>query len=237
MNSDPEEVAQANPQALWFWKVQNALDIIRTRFKSLLIPSSHICVDESIIKFHGQKIDALKLPHKPAKEGFLLYVLTSHGGLIHDFIVVSSQEGVEGSPEGITLSIPTKSVRKRKRGSTGMTATEIHLPATKSLVYTLCDRATVEFRQQQFICYVDNLFTDIPLARALLSINVGICGTTRKNAVGIPLVLRAIQDRFPKLLLANMVTSCILDGLINITTWHDGLRHNIVTFITTVHKP
>jgi hypothetical protein len=135
------------------------------------------------------------------------------------------------------LDIPTKSLRKRKRGATGMTATEINLPAIKSTVYTLCERVTAEYRQEQFVCFVDNLFVNIPLARALLTINIGICGTTRKNALGIPPVLLAIQHRFPELLPDNQVTTCILDDLINVTTWHDGLRENIVTFISTIHRP
>jgi transposase IS4-like protein len=218
IDSQPEEPATAKSPAQWYWKVQTALDVVRTQFRLLLIPGSHICVDESIIKFYGHKTDTFKVPHKPAKEGFLLYVLASHGGLVHDFVVVSSQTGIEAVPTGITLDIPTKSLRKRKRGATGMTATEINLPAIKSTVYTLCERVTAEYRQEQFVCFVDNLFVNIPLARALLTINIGICGTTRKNALGIPLVLLAIQHRFPELLPDNQVTTCILDDLINVTT-------------------
>lgn len=139
LNSQPEEAVTANQPVQWYWKVQTALAIARTRFKLLPIPSSHIYINESTIKFHGHKLDIFKLPHKPAKEGFICYALTSNGGLIHDFIVASSQNGLEGVPEGITLEIPTKSVRKRERGSTGITATEINLPPIKSLVYILCE--------------------------------------------------------------------------------------------------
>jgi len=105
------------------------------------------------------------------------------------------------------------------------------------MVYTLCERVTAEYRHLQFIYYIDNLFTNIPLARALLTINIGICGTTRKNALSVPPVLLAIQHQFPELLPDNQVATYILDRLVNVTTWHDGLRQNIVTFITTVHPP
>ena len=60
-------------------------------------------MDESIIEFYGYKLDTFKVPHKPAKEGFVLYILTSHGGLICDFIVASSQEGLEKLQDGITV--------------------------------------------------------------------------------------------------------------------------------------
>jgi len=81
-------------------------------------------------------------------------------------------------------------------GDTGSTATEMHLPAIKGIVYTLSERVTRLYRDKSFVCLIDNLFIDIPLAKALLSIGVGICGTTRKNAPRIPSVLLAIQYRF-----------------------------------------
>lgn len=179
----------------------------------------------------------MKLDHKPAKKGFVCYVLTSHGGLVHDWIMHSSQQGLEGVPEGISLDLATRTTRKRKRGTIGATADNITLPALKSIVYILCERVTAAWRRLQYICFVDNLFVDVNIARALLAINIGICGTTRKNAPGIPPILLAIQHRFSKLLPDNAVTSCIVDGLVNCMVWHDGLRKNWVSFITSVHRP
>lgn len=84
---------------------------------------------------------------------------------------------------------------------------------------------------------MDNLFVDVHVAKALLLLNIGICGTTRKKALGIPPVLAEIQYTYPELLPPDGVTSCIVDKLVNVTTWHDSLRDNIVTFITTVRRP
>lgn len=148
LNSELEATQTVDIPPVWYWKVQHALDIVRVRFKLLLIPSSHICVDESTIKFHGRKLDVHRLDHKPAKRGFVVYALTSDGGLMHDFVVSSSQDGLEGVPEGITIELPTRTTRKRKRSETGMTATEIHLPPIKAMVYELCKRATTEYRSQ-----------------------------------------------------------------------------------------
>lgn len=237
LNSASQQSLATDQLPQWFWKVQLALDAVRDRFRALLIPSSNICVDESTIKFHGRKLDVHRLDHKPAKRGFVVYALTSDGGLMHDFVVSSSQDGLEGVPEGITIELPTRATRKRKRSETGMTATEIHLPPIKAMVYKLCKRVTTEYRSQQHICFMDNLFVDVHVAKALLLLNIGICGTTRKNAPGIPPVLAEIQYTYPELLPPDGVTSCIVDKLVNVTTWHDSLRDNIVTFITTVYRP
>ena len=64
--------------------------MLRARFAAILIPSSYIYVNESVIKFYGYKRDTFKLPYKPAKNDFIYYILASHSGLIYDFILSSS---------------------------------------------------------------------------------------------------------------------------------------------------
>ena len=232
--SDEEQPTGTSP---WFWKVQLGVDQLREQCKQILIPSSHICVDESSIKFFGRKKDKYKLPHKPAKEGFVCYALTSYGGLIHDFCMSSSQDRLEGIGEGYTIDLTTRNLRKRKRGTNSTTADVVSLPPLKSMVFMLCERVTAGYRRFQHICFLDNLFVDVKLARALLTIDIGICGTTRKNTPGIPPILLAIQHRFSRLLPNNRAVSCIVDGLVNITTWKDEHRQNTVTAISTVHRP
>jgi len=41
------------------------------------------------------------------------------------------------------------------------------------MVYILCERVIATYRGLQYICFVDNLFVDVNLARALLAINIG----------------------------------------------------------------
>ena len=225
----------------WFWKVKAALDALRQQLKMHLLPSSHVAVDEITIKFHGHKKDLYKMDHKPAQFGILLYGVTSHGGLLHDFLVASSEEGLEGVKQGISIDLSTRDIRNRYRGDTGQEGSQIHLPMLKSVVYVLLRRLTEEFQTSVatwFICFVDNLFVDVFLAKALLTIKCGICGTTRKNAPGVPSVMQAITHRFPKQILGpNASTSYIVDGLVNVTSWFDNLRGNVVLFITTAHRP
>ena len=234
INSDPGPLTNTAP---WYWKVQSALDLIRGQLECVFIPSSHICVDESTIKFHGRKIDTYLLTHKPAKEGFVCYTIVSYSGLIHDFIVSSSQDGPEGVSQGITIDLPTRTMRIRKKGTTGFKGKQIHLPPTKALVYVLYSRITQAFRDQQFVYYMDNLFGDPHLARALLTCNIGCCGTVRKQASGIPPILVAIIAQKKCMLAPDQIISRTVDNLVNISLWRDHLRQNTVIFISTVHSP
>lgn len=49
--------------------VQTTLDALYTRCEALLIPSSHLELDEIAIKFHGRKRGSYLMRHKPAKDG------------------------------------------------------------------------------------------------------------------------------------------------------------------------
>jgi hypothetical protein len=175
--------------------------------------------------------------HKPAGEGFCVFALCSYEGLLHDFTVSSSRDGLEGVPEGIEIDIPTRSVRKRKRGSNNDQALLIKLPPQKAVVYTLCERVTAEWRHQTFVCYIDNLFVDIPLARALLTINIGMCGTTRANTPGFPPILLAIKYKFGSQLGQNERSALIIDDIATCMICKDHNRQYIVSFISTVHSP
>ena len=183
--------------APWFWLVLEAVDCLRAQLRKLFIPSSHIAVDESTIEFHGKLKYIFLLKHKPAGSSFLIYALASHGGLVHDILFSSSQDGLESFKEGISINLATRGTRKRKRGTTGANAEEIHLPALKGGVFQLCEHIKRDFPTRAFICFIDNLFTDPNLARALASINVGICGTVRGNAPVIPQILKDIRDADP----------------------------------------
>ena len=222
-------------KAPWFWKVEVAVVTLRRQLYEFLIPSSHIAVDESTIKFYGRKSDKVLMRHKPAKEGFIIYTCASYGGAVHDFTLFSSQTGTETDSQGISINLPTRTTRERQRGSTGATATEVHLPPIKALVYTLCYRVTFDFQPLQFICFTDNLFTDPHLTRALLTINVGICGTIRLNAPGIPPILKQIATMKRCPLANNQVIHRTVDKLVNIMVWRDGLRQHTVTFASTVY--
>jgi hypothetical protein len=121
-------------------------------------------VDECAIQFYGRKKDTYKLRHKPAGEGFILYALCSHGGLIHDFALSSSKEGIEEVERPIKVRIPARSTRYTKKGQRSMEATYVKLAPQKAVVYLICERVTADWRHKSFACYCDNLFVDINIA-------------------------------------------------------------------------
>jgi hypothetical protein len=76
----------------WFWKIEAAITLFRRQLYQFLIPASYLVVDESTIQFFWRKQDKVVMPHKPDKEGFLLYSCASHGGAVYDFSLYSSCE-------------------------------------------------------------------------------------------------------------------------------------------------
>jgi hypothetical protein len=177
------------------------------------------------------------MPHKPAGQGFLFYTICSHGGILHDFIASGSQSHLEIGQDGLVFDVATYTTRKRKRGTGSTTGQSITLAPTRALVYILCERITSEYRGTPFACYTDNLFTSLPLAKALRSIHIGLCGTARTNSAGIPSILTKIKKDFSGMMTDNQVIVAILDDIVNCTLWKDSLRGNIVLMLSTMHRP
>ena len=223
--------------APWFWKVEIALNVFRSRLFSFTSPGSHFAIDESAIEFHGRMRNKFRLAHKPAGESFVLYSLASDRGILHDFMLWGSRDGLEYHKDGTTVDIPSRTTRERKKGTTGATAMEVNLPPTKGVVHTLCERVTRNLRHQHFVCFTDNLFTDPHLARALLTLNVGICGTVRGNAPGIPLELKEIAAATKSQLGLGQWIHRVVDGVVNCFVWRDPERDHVVSFATTAYTP
>ena len=226
----------SNNKPVWFWRVADAMDALRAQLKRVFIPPTYIAVDESTVKFSGRSKHTYLTPHKPAREGFVFYALVGQNKLMLDFLVTSPVDGIEVFPRGITIDIPTRETRQRKKGTIGATATTINLPTTKGLVYTLCERFLRLYQDRQFICFCDNLFCDPHLARALMTINVGLCGTVRKNARDIPEELAAIANTKPVLLNGNQLIYRVVDNIL-ITVWRDSTRSHTVTMLSNCHSP
>ena len=209
------------------------MNAFRQRLYDLFEPSTNVAVDESAIKFHGRKADLFDLRHKPSHNDFLFLPIASEGDLVHDCIVLSSKNGIEGDEGGIPINLVTYSTRKRKRSHSGATAEEIHLPAMKAALFRLCLRLHKRFPQRQFICFMDNLFTDPNLARALLEIQFGTCGTVRGNAPGQHSMLKQIKATSSCPLRPDEWIIHVVDKRVMMMMWNDPLRRHIVALATT----
>ena len=51
------------------------------------------------------------------------------------------------------------------------------------------------FTKHNYVLYLDNLFTNIPLLKALRQLPKNTTGTTRKNAIGIPKDLLKLKQK------------------------------------------
>lgn len=230
------EVRKPSRSAPWFWKIAAGINAIRVACQTLTIPSSHFSIDEICIAFFGRCIHGGKLPDKPAKQGFLLYGANSKGGMLHDFLMHSRINKIEDCAEGTTFTISTRSTRRRARGATGVVGDEINLPMIRAAVLLLCQRLRARLPLESLTCFMDNLFNDVHLAKTLLQLRIGNCGTVRLNALDIPPVLQAIKTRWTNQILGeNQWTNIIVDDCVNCMAWCDNFRKKIVTMISTVH--
>ena len=79
---------------------------------------------------------------------------------------------------------------------------KMHLPSTKEVIYTLCERVTHDIRHLHFVYFLNNLFIDPHLVRALLILNIDVCDIVRVNAPDISPKLKAIAaNKKPQLTL------------------------------------
>jgi hypothetical protein len=71
-----------------------------------------------------------------------------------------------------------------------------------------------------YILYLDNLFTSIPLAKALKEASIGVTGTTRKNTKGTPQWLLTLKEK-NKELVWNSALGEVVEGVL-IFLWQDN---------------
>ena len=67
------------------------------------------------------------------------------------------------------------------------------------------------YPNQQFLYFLNNLFLNVEVAHYLLTMNIAVCGTTRKNAKGVSKSLLVAKDDDSKLLIWNLVLAVILE--------------------------
>ena len=135
-----------------------------------------------MIPYLGHTRHAIKAPHKPIKQGYKLWKLGDLG-YIYSWLWYSKAEGTEGLD---TRSRPRSRRRSRPRSS------ELSMADTQALVISLAK--SLPDPAQGYTLYLDNLFNNIPLAHALAQLKIGIMGTARVNALGLPLSIKQLKD-------------------------------------------
>lgn len=146
-------------------KVEPLATHIREICMRVYTPGTHITIDEIMLAFRGRSKDITKLKNKPISEGFKNWVLAEHG-YVWNWEWHSVNKGSEGVRESLNSRIPEE------------------LPETQRMIMRLA--LTLPASTHDFILYLDNLFTSLPLAKALKEASIGVTGTTRKNTKGTP---------------------------------------------------
>ena len=124
---------------------------IRKASQKYWAPGAHLAVDECMIPYFKYTRHAIKAPHKPIKQGYKIWALEDHG-YIFNWLWHSKAQGVEG-------------LGSRSRYKS--------MADTQALVISLA-RSLPDLLVIGYTLYLDNLFPNIPLAKALGEIDIDI---------------------------------------------------------------
>ena len=127
-----------------------------------------------MIAYRGRTIDKVKLPKKPIKEGYKIWVL-GDSGYVYDWLWHSRADGPEEVPKnGFDIDrVKSTELDKFKK---------VHLSPTFALVLRFAQRLRMIHSERIFCFFLDNLFLNVNVAQALLALRICCTGTTRKNA-------------------------------------------------------
>ena len=89
----------------------------------------------------------------------------------------------------------------------------IRLSPTSSVVLKLAGVLRDTWSDRKFHLFLDNLFLNVPVARALLFLKIVCTDTTRKNASGIPKALLDLKER-NNTLMWNSTCAEIIEGVL-----------------------
>ena len=151
-----------------------------------------------MIPYFGHTRHTIKAKHKPIKQGYKVWAL-GDSGYIFNWLWYSKTEG-------------TESLGSRSRQNSLADTQALVISLAKSLL----DPAI------GYILYLDNLFTNIPLATALGQLGIGVMGTTRANASGLPLSLVQLKQAKESLKWGHLETATAEQAVCFL--WQDNAR-------------
>jgi Transposase IS4 len=207
------------PDEPFTWKLEPIASLVRQNCRQNWSPSSHLCIDESMVSYRGRTLHKTKMKNKPIPEGYKIWVLGDNG-YVSDWLWHSQRDGPERIPkQGIIVD------RLTKNGHSS-----IYLAPTFAVLIRLTERLR-ELRPMRIFCfYLDNLFLNVNIAQALLAMNICCTGITRKNAQGIPSWLIDLKKNNRDLIWNSMLAEQV--DLTLCFLWQDN---NAVLGITTAY--
>jgi hypothetical protein len=171
VNHPEDPMHSPTGRRLWHSKVDRILEQLRKSSKAYRMPSTHIALDEAMIRATGHSPDTYKMPSKPIEQGFKFHVVAEHR-YVWDFHPTSNQVGPDPVPsiEGLT--------------------------ATGQVVHQLVGQL---LRSKYWIVYLDIFYTTLLLlGRLCHDFQIGDCGTARPRLAGFPPVLNVSKQDITK---------------------------------------
>lgn len=175
-----------------------------------------------MIAYRSRMHDKVKLPNKPIKEGYKVWVL-GDAEYVYDWLWHSRIEGPEDiSENGLDVN------RVESKELTQLI--KIHLAPTFTLILCLAQCLYTVYSECVFCFFLNNLFLNINVSQALLALQICCTGTTRKNAQGIPEWLIKLKQHNCSLIWNSMLAEIVDSTLCFL--WQDN---NAVLGLTTAH--
>jgi hypothetical protein len=140
----PNDYDTPEPFLISFWeKVESLASYIRAISKWAYTPSLNVTINEVMVGFRGRTLYKVKFKNKLIKERYKQWCLGDHG-YIWSWLFHLHEEGTEGSRVSRDSRIPEG------------------FPETQRFIIRLA--LTLPIESLDFILYLDNLFTSVPLA-------------------------------------------------------------------------
>jgi len=194
----------------WWHKLEPINSKMQEACQKYYLPSSHITVDEMMIRFGGRSRHTTRMPNKPITEGYKVFAICDHGYTLN-WRFHSSSSGISD------LSSFYKEI--------------ISISAsTVAIVYQLVEQ-TLPYCTHDFTVFTDNLFSTPDLFAKLRSMGVGACGTSRVQKGRYPDYCISPELMPWNAVFGGQVTGT--NGAVLAAEWQDNSQ---VHMLTTVHN-
>ena len=188
----------------WVVKIRPFLDGFLRACRRMINPGKNVLIDEQLILFKGRFKHSMRIENKEAGQGFKVYSLCV-GNYLLGLQFASKESKIDGL--------------KRIKG----------LPDTLSLVIQLMKQLP---KPWEYVIYLDNFFTRIPLLVYLKHLGFAACGTA-KNGSGIAYELITIRALATKKKDWGTLIMTTVDDEVLCIAWQDN---NTVLIMTTAHS-
>ena len=195
-NPDQEDLmtigAGRYKQPVWYKKLQPFANEIRKNWRLLRTPSSHVVIDECMIKETGRTSYSTMAPGKSIKEGYKLFAISDEG-YVYNYAWYSPVQGLEDRPK-------TKG-----------------LGETSAMVFKLA----LDTLSTGTILFMDNYFTTPELAEALMKRGIAVCGTMKLNRRDLPKLLVEMKQVFARDIPYGVLAAVVQNNVLMVA-WQDN---------------